>query len=62
MAAHVFCPSCGYPNDPSRGACVMCYVMLHQPTGGRPCPSCCADNPRAANFCASCQKIGRAHV
>ena len=55
MAAHTYCPSCGYPNDPKRGACLVCYAMLHPTGGGASCPSCGADNPRSASFCTQCQ-------
>jgi hypothetical protein len=55
MAQHIFCPSCGYPNDPQRGACALCYAILRPGSGGSACPSCGADNPKGASFCAGCQ-------
>lgn len=55
MSAYVYCPTCGYPNDSARGACLMCYSNVRTLRGGSTCPSCGADNSKTANFCTSCQ-------
>jgi len=55
MASDIYCSACGYPNDTSRGACLMCYSLVKAPPGGAPCPSCGTDGPKGAIFCISCQ-------
>jgi len=55
VATHgTFCPECGQENPPQRGACVMCFALLHQSGGGLPCPHCGDDNPKDAQFCQNC--------
>ena len=55
MASDIYCSACGYPNDTSRGACLMCYSLVKAPPGGAACPSCGTDGPKGAVFCISCQ-------
>ncbi|MGQ9732841.1 MAG: zinc ribbon domain-containing protein [Candidatus Zipacnadales bacterium] len=55
MSAQIYCPSCGYPNDDVRGACLMCYTNVREPRAGNICPSCGSENPKTAIFCVSCQ-------
>jgi len=50
----VYCTRCGYLNEPSRGACLMCLNLLHDQAGGATCPSCGASNPSKASFCQNC--------
>lgn len=46
-----YCSECGQENFAHRGACVMCFTVLHQPGSGLPCPQCGTDNPKDAQFC-----------
>ena len=55
MSVQVYCPSCGYPNNVARGACLMCYANIRVPRAGSNCPSCGGENPKGASFCVSCQ-------
>ncbi|MBM3498731.1 MAG: zinc ribbon domain-containing protein [Armatimonadetes bacterium] len=55
MSAATYCPTCGYPNDHARGACLLCYTNVRDGRGGSACPSCGADNAKTSNFCMSCQ-------
>ena len=55
MSAAIYCPTCGYPNDQARGACLMCYTNVRDGRGGASCPSCGADNAKTASFCRGCQ-------
>jgi hypothetical protein len=50
----VYCASCGAENPSARGACLLCYAVLHAPGGGLPCPACGHDNVKEGRFCASC--------
>ncbi|HJN18420.1 MAG TPA: zinc ribbon domain-containing protein [Armatimonadota bacterium] len=55
MASEIYCPTCGYPNEKVRGACLICYDMVAGVAGGTACPSCGTDNPKIASFCMACQ-------
>jgi hypothetical protein len=55
MSAAIYCPTCGYPNDYTRGACLLCYTNVRDLRGGAACPSCGADNAKTASFCTQCQ-------
>ena len=55
MSAAIYCPTCGYPNDSARGACLMCYTNVRMPRGGAACPSCGSESPKSASFCMGCQ-------
>jgi hypothetical protein len=55
MSAATYCPTCGYPNDRARGACLLCYTNMRDLRGGSACPSCGADNAKTSSFCTSCQ-------
>ena len=55
MASETYCPTCGYPNETARGACLICYDMVKGRAGGSACPSCAGQNPKEALFCMGCQ-------
>jgi len=55
MSAAIYCPTCGYPNDAARGACLMCYTNVRVMRSGASCPSCGGENPKTASFCMGCQ-------
>lgn len=50
----VYCNACGAENPTARGACLLCYALLHEPGHGLPCPACGHDNPKDAQFCSAC--------
>ncbi len=49
-----FCTQCGFENQPTRGACLMCLNYLHRPDGGAVCSSCGANSPKDSRFCRQC--------
>jgi hypothetical protein len=55
MSAQTYCPTCGYPNDTARGACLLCYTNVRPLRAGNACPSCGGENPKGGSFCMSCQ-------
>lgn len=56
MPANI-CTRCGYPNPPTRGACLMCLNNLLVGESGPACPTCGTPNPRGAKFCHNCGAI-----
>ncbi|NLJ37094.1 MAG: zinc ribbon domain-containing protein [candidate division WS1 bacterium] len=52
-----YCTVCGFANSQQRGACLMCYNPLREPTPPTvacPNPECGRDNDRKASFCTFC--------
>lgn len=52
-----YCTKCGFANSERRGACLMCYGYLDEPSpSGVVCPNpdCGRDNDRNATFCMHC--------